>query len=288
MKTEKSILIAFLLNLFFSIFEIIGGLFTNSVSILSDAIHDLFDSLSIGISFFLEKKSNHKRDYIYTYGYKRYSILAALITTVILFLSSILIIYHSIERIFTPVEVNYDGMLIIAIFGVIINFFAAYFTKDGDSLNEKAVSLHMIEDVLGWIIVLIGSIVIKVTKILWIDSVISIIVSTIIVLRTLKHLNEILDLFLMKKPDNIDIENIKKDLLKISDIKDVHHIHIWSLDGINNFATLHVVTDKNIKDEIRKIMKKYEIDNVTIEIESTSEICHNKNCKIHDSVKHNH
>ena len=288
MKSEKNILIAFLLNLFFSIFEIVGALFTNSVAILSDAIHDLFDSLSIGLSFFLEKKSKKKPDDIYTYGYARYSVLGALITTIILFISSILIIYHSIERIFNPQELNYVGMFIISIFGVVINFLAAYFTREGDSLNQKAVNLHMFEDVLGWVIVLIGSILIKFTKILWIDSVISIIVSTIIVLRTINHLNQVLDLFLMKKPIDIDVDEIKKHILNIKGVKDIHHIHVWSLDGINNFATLHVVSDKNIKDEIRKELKRHDINNVTIELEDINEVCHNKCCKIDDSIKHHH
>lgn len=288
MKSEKNILIAFLLNLFFSIFEIFGALLTNSVSIFSDAIHDLLDSLSIGITFFLEKISKKKRDDTYTYGYARYSVLGALITTCILFISSILIIYHSIERIFNPVELNYNGMLIIAIFGVLINSLATYFTKDGSSLNQKAVNLHMLEDVLGWIIVLIGSIVIKYTKILWIDSVISIIVSTIIIFKTLNHLNQILDLFLLKKPVNINIEEIKQALLNIDGVKDIHHFHVWSLDTINNFATLHVVTDKKIKDKIRSTLKHHGINNVTIEIEDTKEICHNKTCKIEKNGHQHH
>lgn len=288
MKTERSILIAFLLNLFFSIFEIIGGLFTNSVSILSDAVHDLFDSLSIGVSYLLENKSKKKPDKIYTYGYTRYSVLGALFTTMILFVSSILIIYHSIERIFNPVLVNYDGMLLIAIFGVLVNSLAAYFTKDGESLNQKAVSLHMLEDVLGWIIVLIGAIVIKLTKILWIDSIISIIVSVIIVIKTINHLNQVLDLFLMKKPIDIDIDEMKKHILNINGVKDIHHIHIWSLDGINNYATLHVVTDKNVKEKIRNELKEHGINHVTIEIEEIGECCHSKNCKVKQSKVHHH
>lgn len=288
MKTEKDILIAFILNLFFSVFEIVGGILTNSVSILSDAVHDLLDSLSIGISFFLERKSKKKPNEIYTYGYARYSVLGAFFTTVILSMSSILIIYHSIERIFKPVEIKYNGMIIIAIFGVIVNFLAAYFTKDGDSLNEKAVSLHMIEDVLGWIIVLIGALVIKFTNIYWIDSVISIVVSVIIFVKAISHLNEILDLFLMKKPRNIDVEEIKKYILNINGVKDIHHIHIWSLDGINNYATLHVVSEKNIKDEIRKELNQHGVNHVTIEIEEIDECCHDKNCKIVHSKSHHH
>jgi len=287
MKTEKNILIAFLLNLLFSLFELFGGFFTNSVAIISDAIHDFGDSISIGISYFLEKKSKKKPDNKYTYGYTRYSILGAFITNTILITGSVLVIVSATQRIINPIEINYNGMLIFAIFGASINFLAAYFTKDGDSLNQKAVNLHMFEDVLGWLIVLIGSFIIKLTKILWIDSVISIIVSIIIILRIISHLNEVLNLFLLKTPVDIDIKEIKKHIMSIDGVKDVHHLHVWSLDGINNFATLHVVTNGNIKDKIRSEMKKFEINNVTMEVENEEEVCSCKHCVIKED-KHTH
>lgn len=288
MKIEKNIKIAFILNLFFSIFEILGGIITNSVSIISDAIHDFADALSIGISYILEHKSRKRPNQEYTYGYKRYSVLGAFITTTILLVGSILIIYHSIERIFNPQELNHDGMLIIAVFGVIINFTAAYFTKDGDSLNQKAVNLHMLEDVFGWIIVLIGSILIKFTNITWIDSVMSIVVSIFIFVHAISHMKEVLDLFLLKKPKDIDVDELKKHILNIEGVKDIHHLHIWSLDGINNFATLHVVADKSVKTMIRDEMKKHNINNVTIELESIYEKCDHKKCNIKTSSNHHH
>lgn len=137
MKTEKNILIAFILNISFSIFEFLGGLLTNSIAILSDSIHDLGDAISIGISYFLEKKSKRQPDKIYTYGYARYSVLGGIFTTTILLVGSILVIIHAVERLFNPVEVNYSGMIIFAIVGVILNFIAAYVTKEGDSINQK-------------------------------------------------------------------------------------------------------------------------------------------------------
>ena len=161
MKTDKNIFVAFFLNISFSIIELFGGLFTNSIAILSDAIHDFVDALSIGISYFLEKKSKKEPDNIYTYGYIRYSILGALITTVILITGSIFVIINALIRLFNPVTINYDGMLILSIIGIIFNLLAAYMTKEGDSLNQKSVNLHMLEDVFGWIVVLIGSLLIK-------------------------------------------------------------------------------------------------------------------------------
>ncbi|MBR2499832.1 MAG: cation transporter, partial [Clostridia bacterium] len=144
MKTEKNILIAFILNLLFSVFEFVGGIITGSVAIISDAVHDTGDALSIGISYFLEKKSKKQPDKVYTYGYQRFSVMGSLITTVILLFGSIAVIYNAIVRLFNPVEINYSGMIVFAIIGVLVNFIAAYFTKEGDSLNQKAVNLHMI------------------------------------------------------------------------------------------------------------------------------------------------
>ena len=292
MKTGKNILIAFLLNLSFSIFELVGGIFTNSIAIISDAIHDFGDSLSIGISYFLEKKSKKKPDTKYTYGYSRYSILGAFITNSILIAGSILVIYNAIDRIINPSKINYDGMIIFALFGVVINFCAAYFTRDGKSLNQKAINLHMVEDVLGWVVVLIGAIVIKFTEINMIDAVLSIFVALFIMVHAIKSFKQILDLFLIKAPSSIKIEKLKEHLLEIDGIINVHHIHIWSLDGINNYATMHIITNSNDINELKKHVKEemYEhgIYHTTIELEDKESECGELECVIKELEVHHH
>ena len=290
MKAEKNILIAFLLNLSFAIFEFFGGFFTNSVAILSDSIHDLGDALSIGISFFLEKKSKKKADEHYTYGYVRYSVLGGVITTTILLVGSILVILSSIRRIFYPEVINYSGMIVFAVIGVILNFIAAYVTKDGDSINQKSVNLHMLEDVLGWIVVLIGSVVMNFTDISLLDSLMSIGVAIYILIHSLHNLKEVLDLFLAKTPSSIHIDEITKELLTIKGLEDVHHIHIWSMDGVHNYATMHLVTkDKNavqIKKKIRELLLKYDIVHTILETEE--EACDDIDCDISFEEKHEH
>ena len=291
--TDKNILIAFLLNISFSIIEFFGGLFTKSISILSDAIHDFADAISIGISYFLEKKSKHKPDNKYTYGYIRYSILGALITTLILTVGSILVIIGAVTRLFNPVTLYYDGMIIISIFGIIFNFLAAYMTKEGDSLNQKSVNLHMLEDVLGWIVVFVGSILIKFTNISYIDSIMSILIACYILFHALTNLKAVLDLFLEKTPKGIDIEHLKKHLLDIDGVLDVHHIHIWSIDGVNSYATLHIVTDsKNpniIKMKVREELLEHNIVHTTIEIETSKEKCDENECHVKlNSTSHHH
>lgn len=294
MKTQKNILIAFFFNIGFAIFELIGGMFTKSVAIISDSIHDMGDALTIGITYFLEKKSNNKPDNIYTYGYARYSILGALITTVILTIGSIVVIYESISRISNPVEIKYDGMITMAIIGVIVNLIAALKTKEGDSINQKAVNLHMIEDVLGWIVVLIGSIIMRFTDIRIIDSLMSIAVALFILIHSIRNFKEILDIFLIKMPKNIDIEEIKEHIKDIDGIIDIHHIHIWSIDGVNNYGTMHVRINKNknedIKNKIKEELKEHGIDHVTIEIENEDEKCFEENCevKVRKTAHHHH
>ncbi len=292
MKTEKNILVAFLLNLAFSLFELFGGFFTNSVAIISDAIHDFGDSISIGISYFLEKKSKRKPDNKYTYGYTRYSILGAFITNTILITGSVLVVVNAIERIINPIEINYNGMIIFAVFGASINFLAAYFTKDGDSLNQKAVNLHMLEDVLGWIVVLIGAITMKFTNINVIDSILSIGVAIFILIHALKSFKKILDLFLTKTPNDVNIEHLKEHLLKIDNVIDIHHIHIWSMDGFNNYATMHLVTKtediKKLKQEVREELEEHGINHVTIELEDGSYDCDEKECEVKTNHKHSH
>lgn len=291
-KTEKNILIAFVLNLAFSIFEFFGGIFTNSVAILSDSIHDMGDALSIGISFFLEKKSKKRPDKKYTYGYIRYSVLGGLITTCILIVGSILVIYSSVKRIINPVEVNYKGMIIFAIVGVVLNFIAAYMTREGDSINQKSVNLHMLEDVLGWIVVLIGAIIMNFTDIKIIDPIMSVGVAVFILINSLKNLKQILDLFLEKAPQNVNIDELKEHLLKIDEVENIHHIHVWSIDGYNNYATMHIVTKSNnikeVKEKIREELEEHGICHAILETED--EICNEVEChpNMHIEEGHHH
>ena len=290
MKTQKNILIAFILNISFSLFEFLGGIFTKSVAILSDAIHDLGDAIAIGISYFMERKSKKKADSKYTYGYIRYSVLGGVITTTILLVGSSLVIIGAIKRLFNPVEINYSGMIIFAIIGVILNLIAAYVTKEGDSINQKAVNLHMLEDVLGWIVVLIGAIIMNFTDIKVLDSLMSIGVALFIFINALKNLKKVIDLFLEKTPDNVDIDHLKNHLLEIKGVDDIHHIHVWSIDGYHNYATMHIVSKaKNIstiKEEIREELSEHNIHHAILETEE--EACNQKECHIDFDIETHH
>lgn len=294
MKADKKILVAFILNAVFCVFEFLGGIFTGSVAIISDAVHDLGDAASIGISFFLEKKSRRQPDETYTYGYGRYSIIGSVITTAVLFVGSVIVAYKSVMRIAHPTQINYNGMLIFAMVGTVVNCSAAFFTRDGDSLNQKAVNLHMLEDTLGWIVVFVGAVVMKFTNFVIIDPLMSIGVSIFIVINALKNLKRALDVFLEKTPHGISVKQIKEHVCEIDGVKDVHHVHIWSMDGVNNYATMHVVADGDIhktKEKIREELAEHNIGHVTLEMETDEEFCHEKNCLLDNnsiSTHHHH
>ena len=282
MKTEKNIFIAFILNLSFAVFELIGGIFTGSVAILSDAVHDVGDATSIGLSYFFEKKSTKPPNDTYTYGYARYSVLGGLITTVILLLGSVFVVANAISRLITPVEIDYNGMIILAVIGVCVNFFAALLTHRGSSVNQKAVNLHMLEDVLGWSVVLIGAIIMRFTDLAIVDPLMSIGVALFIFISAIGNLREILSLFLEKAPQGVDIAELKEHLAEIDGVLDVHHVHIWSMDGQNNYATLHVVTNgdfSKIKERIREELDEHGIGHVTLEMEAPGERCQEINCR---------
>ena len=283
MKTDTNILMAFILNLAFSVFEFVGGIFTGSVAIVSDAVHDMGDAASIGISYFLEKKSKKQPDEKYTYGYTRYSVLGSVITTVILLFGSVMVIFNAVNRIIEPTEINYNGMIIFAIIGTSVNLAAAFLTGDGTSLNQKAVNLHMIEDVLGWIVVLLGAIVMRFTNFALIDPIMSIGVAVFILVHAIKNLKEAIDLFLEKTPHGITVQEMREHIAQLDGVLDVHHIHIWSMVGLALYATMLIVTiadSHQIKEKIRAEAREHGISHVILELESEGEPCHEKNCSV--------
>ncbi len=291
MKSDFRILTAFILNLFFSIAEFIGGALTGSVAIISDAVHDLGDSMSIGISFILEKISKKKPDASHTFGYVRYSVFGSLVQTIILISGSVIVIYNAVLRLINPTPINYNGMIILALGGVVINFAATVFTHGGKSLNQKAVSLHMLEDVLGWIVVLFGAVIMKFTDIRIIDPILSIGVALISFFYAIKIFKSSVDILLEKTPQNISLKEISEHLKHIDGVIDAHHLHIWSFDGISNAATVHIVTDSDahtIKKSVKAELHDHGISHVTVEIETGGEHCHDTECNPTLSVNTGH
>lgn len=295
MKTEKNILAAFLLNLSFSILELFGGIFTGSIAIVSDAVHDFGDAASIGISLLLERKSRGKPDEKYTYGYARYSVLGAVITNAILAVGSCLIIWRSIGRLVNPEQIRSGSMMIFAVVGLLTNILAAYFTHGGGSLNQRAVNLHMLEDVLGWAVVLLGAVVIKFTGFTFIDPLLSMGVAVFILLAAFRSFYELAELFLEKIPRGIDVCELSEDICAIDGVVGIHHVHVRSFDGVNNSATMHVVVEDSdfarIKHAVKAELAHHGIAHATLELEFADEECSDIECNaatLSDKGHHHH
>jgi len=277
----KNLKVAFFLNLSFTIIEIVGGILTNSLAILSDALHDLGDSLSIGLSWYFQKLSAKKGDDTYTYGYKRFSLLGAIINGVVLLVGSVFILTEAVPALFNPTQTDAQGMMYIAIFGVLVNGAAVLRLKKGTSINERVISLHLLEDVLGWAAVLIGSIVMLFFDLPWIDPLLSVLVALFILFNVYKSLKASLSIVLQARPQSVNIEGLQGYLLSLNVINDVHDCYLWSLDGEHHVGSLHVRLDKDytlaevaeIKSEIKTYLKEEGLTHVTIEFEGPDEEC---------------
>lgn len=278
---SKNIALAFFLNLFFCVIELVGGLLTNSVAILSDALHDLGDSVSLGMAWYFQKVSNRKPDEKYTYGYKRFSILSALLNSLILLSGSAIVLYESINRLFEPVQSDAKGMLLLAVLGVMVNGFAALRLRKGGSLNERVVSLHLLEDVLGWVAVLIASIVMIFTDWSILDPILSIGISCFMLYNVYQNLRKAFRVILQGKPDEVDETDLRESLLSLSPVLDLHDLHIWTMDSEYLVLTVHLVLPDSVTENERqalraaahKVLKSKGIEHATIEMESTSENC---------------
>ena len=285
-KTPENIKIAFLLNLAFSIVEAIGGILTNSISIISDSLHNLGDSITIGINYIFEKKSKKLPNKEYSYGYLRYTMLGSLIASFILLVGSVIIIYNVVPRLIKPLSVNYDAMIIFGIFGLLINLYATIKimrSKDKD----KKINTHMIEDTVIWLFILTGSICIKVFDLVIIDPILSLLIAVYILYQVYKYMKNIYNIFMEKVPKNVKIDEIKKDIESNENIDNVHHIHIWSMDGVNNYMTAHIHLNKILneeeiiktKNDVKNKLKEDKINHITLEVEYFNEKCDSSNCK---------
>ena len=298
MKSEKRMFVSFILNFVFTIIEFVGGLITNSVALLSDSVHDLGDSISIGIAIYLEKKSKKKPDKKYTYGYRRFSLLGALISSIILLIGSGVIIFEAINRLINPELINTELIIYFAIFGVVVNGLAAFNTSKGKSLNEKAITLHMLEDVLGWFALLIASIIMHFTDITILDALLSLVFTIFIIFHALRNLKKVFNVFLEASPKDINIDEIIKELETVDNVIKIHHFHTWSLEGSYSLCTLHAVIKDDTKnkdiirvqDRIIKMLNSKNIKHVTIQLEFESYKCIDSECDPDEplNIGHNH
>ena len=279
--TTRNIGVAFVLNFTFAIFELAGGIWTNSLAITSDAIHDLGDSLSLALAWYLEKYAERGGDSRFSYGYRRFSLLGALINTVILLLGSVYILLEAIPRLVNPEPTNAQGMIIFAVIGIAVNGLAALRLRGTDSMNARVVSLHLLEDVFGWIAVLIVSLVLLFTDLYILDPLLSILITLFILYNVIRNLRKTLALFLQGVPDNLNLVAIEDQILSIEEVQSTHHTHVWSLDGVHHVLSSHIVLADNVskddlicvREKIKEKLRQFDLSHSTIEIEFGDDDC---------------
>ena len=279
-KSLKNLKTAFFLNLAFTIIEIIGGFLTNSVAILSDALHDFGDSISLGLSWYLEKISDKPRTQKFTYGFKRFSLLAALINSIILITGSLLILIEALTRLFAQEAVHAEGMLALALLGIFVNGLAAFKLKKGQTLNEKMVQWHFLEDVLGWVAVLIVSITMMFVDWPILDPVLSIGLTFYILWNVFKNLKKVILVFLQGLPEEKKLVALEELILATKDVLGLENTHLWTLDGETYVFTAHVIINENLstqdvqvlKEKLRDLIDGQGIHNITLEIQPQQKV----------------
>ena len=298
MKSKHSVWLAFFLNLSYAIVEFIAGGIFGSSAVLADSVHDLGDAIAIGISAFLESISNREEDSHYTLGYKRFSLLGAMVTGVILMTGSVLVILENITKLFHTQPVNDEGILWLGIIAVSINVLASLVIRKGQTQNESILSLHFLEDTLGWVAVILMAIVLRFTDWYILDPLLSLAISIFILSKAIPRFWSTLKIFLDAVPEGVDIQQVKSDLEQLDHVVSINQLNLWTMDGLEKNAIVHVCLENAdhmevCKESIRNLLHERGFQNVTIEVDEdlATHRAHKRNIEdleVSQSHGHNH
>ena len=273
MKTKHAVWLAFFLNLSYAIVEFIAGGLFGSSAVLADSVHDMGDAIAIGVSAFLETISNREEDSHYTLGYKRFSLLGAMVTAVILMTGSVLVILGNITKLFHPQAVNDEGILWLGIIAISVNVIASLVVRKGKTKNESILSLHFLEDTLGWVAVILMAIVLRFTDWYILDPLLSLVISIFILSKAIPRFWSTLKIFLDAVPEGVDIKQVKSDLEQLDHVASLNQLNLWTMDGLEKNAIVHVCL-KEIeqmelcKESIRCMLEDCGFQNITIEVDA--------------------
>ena len=274
-SSEGRIGVAFFLNLAFAVFELVGGLWTNSMAVLSDALHDFGDSIALGLTWHFTRLSKRRGDEIFTFGYRRFTLLGALVMSVVLFAGGLVVIFESIPRLLAPQSTDARGMLLLAGVGILINGIAALRMHGSRNLGERLVTWHFVEDILGWVAVLVAGLVMMVRDIPILDPALSILITLYVMWNVGRRLKETLVILLQGVPEGLDVASLERVMRSVEGVCDVHHTHLWSQDGEHHVVTTHVVTDvadsymavSRLRERLKEELRTLGISHATIEME---------------------
>ena len=274
MKAKYTVWVAFFLNLSYAIVEFIAGGIFGSSAVLADSVHDLGDAIAIGLSAVLETISNREEDSRYTLGYKRFSLLGALVTAVILMTGSVLVIVENLTKLSHPKPVNDEGILWLGIIAVSINLLASLVVRKGKTKNESILSLHFLEDTLGWIAVILMAIILRFTDWYILDPLLSLVISFFILSKAIPRFWSTLKIFLDAVPEGVETGDLEKDLGALINVKSVNQLSIWSMDGLENNAIIHLCLEDwdqmmETKNQVRQLLEERGVQNITIEVDTS-------------------
>ena len=274
MKTKYAVWVAFFLNLTYAIVEFIAGGIFGSSAVLADSVHDLGDAIAIGISAFLETISNREEDNQYTLGYKRFSLLGALVTAIILMTGSVLVILENVTKILNPQPVNDEGILWLGIIAITINLLASLVVGKGKTKNESILSLHFLEDTLGWLAVILMAIVLRFTNWYILDPLLSLVISFFILSKALPRFWSTLKIFLDAVPEGLDIKQVKNGLERLDNVASLNQLNLWTMDGLEKNAIVHLCLEDweqmtETKNQVRQLLEERGVQNITIEVDTS-------------------
>lgn len=274
--------VAFLINLAFTVVEVVGGWWTGSIAVLTDALHDAGDCLVLGTAWYLQRVAMKGRDAHYSYGYGRYSMLGGWLTSVVLVVGALAMLALTVPKLWSTTLPHTEGMMLIALFGLVMNGLAAWKLHAGHTLNERGAYLHLLEDVLGWAAVLVGAITIHFTGWAIVDPLLSLGISLFILFNAVGTLRKGTRILMQEVPEGIDLDRVRQQLLAIPHVTDLHDQHTWTLDGSFVVHTVHMVVGQvdlekalAIKCEARERLRDLGIHHATIELEWDNEECGN-------------
>ena len=274
MKAKYAVWVAFFLNLTYAIVEFIAGGVFGSNAVLADSVHDLGDAIAIGISAFLETISNREEDNQYTLGYKRFSLLGALVTAIILMTGSVLVILENVTKILNPQPVNDEGILWLGIIAITINLLASLVVGKGKTKNESILSLHFLEDTLGWVAVILMAIILRFTDWYILDPLLSLVISFFILSKALPRFWSTVKIFLDAVPEGINIKQVKSGLERLDNVASLNQLNLWTMDGLEKNAIVHLCLEDweqmtETKNQVRQLLEERGVQNITIEVDTS-------------------
>ena len=281
-ESISNIRLAFFLNLSFTLVELVGGYWTNSVAIMSDALHDLGDSLSLGLGWYLEGVSQREATARYSYGFRRFSLLGACVNALVLLGGGLFVLSEAVGRLMKPEPSNAWGMIGFAVLGLAVNGYAASKVLRQKNMNAQMIGWHLLEDVLGWAAVLVVAVVLLFVEVNVLDPLLSMLITLYVLYNVVRNFRKTMELFLQATPASVDLAKLEAQLQSLPLVLSTHHIHLWSLDGEHHVLTSHVVVEPcatredvlRLRRQISQWAQGLHITHTTVEIEFGEATCH--------------